>query len=149
MHKNDFSSDNRANSGTIKNESYSRIINEEEGDETENDQQDDSLSEENLTQPLLSNNHDESFDPDVDVNYTYKSAITEAFTPINAEEWRESNTLFKIMHVVKSPVLLILKLTIPLVDYEVRNHNWNKVTVIINCLTAPLFMVLATKGNRF
>jgi len=54
------------------------------------------------------------------------------------------------MALVKSPVVLILKLTIPLVDYEAANHNWNKATMIINCFTAPLFMVFAVKnGNTY
>ncbi len=48
----------------------------------------------------------------------------------------------------KAPVIFLLKITIPLVDYEVKNHNWNKATNCINCLLAPLFMVFATKSNE-
>jgi sodium/potassium/calcium exchanger 6 len=36
-------------------------------------------------------------------------------------------------------------MTIPLVDYEAENHNWNKFLNIINCLTGPLFTVFAIK----
>lgn len=42
-------------------------------------------------------------------------------------------------------MILALKLTIPLVDYDAQNHNWNKITIMVNCLLAPLFMVFATK----
>ncbi len=45
--------------------------------------------------------------------------------------------------------MILLKLTIPLVDYDAVNHNWNKVTTIVNCLTAPVFMAFATKSKNF
>jgi sodium/potassium/calcium exchanger 6 len=41
--------------------------------------------------------------------------------------------------------MLILKLTVPLVDYDAPNHNWNKLTILVNCLSAPFFMISATK----
>lgn len=43
---------------------------------------------------------------------------------------------------------MVLKLTVPLVDYDAHNHNWNKITVMLNCLLAPLFIVFATKMYR-
>ena len=142
VQKNDFSSDNTGG-GAIRNELYERI-----NDDDETDQQDDSL-EENLTRPLLDGNaHDCETDDDEVVHFTVKSAILGALTPIDLSEWNESNLFFKLMLIIKSPVNLILKLTIPLVDYEVRNHNWNKATMIINCLIAPLFMVFAIKSIR-
>ena len=39
-------------------------------------------------------------------------------------------------------------MTIPLVDYEAENHNWNKFLNVINCLTGPLFIVFAIKGLK-
>lgn len=44
--------------------------------------------------------------------------------------------------------MFLLKLTIPLVDYEVENHNWNKITTTVNCLVSPTFMVFAVKGTN-
>lgn len=45
-------------------------------------------------------------------------------------------------------MILLLKLTVPLVDYDAHNHNWNKITVMINCILAPLFIILATKTSQ-
>jgi sodium/potassium/calcium exchanger 6 len=39
-------------------------------------------------------------------------------------------------------------MTIPLVDYEAENHNWNKFLNMMNCLTGPLFIVFAIKGKK-
>ena len=51
------------------------------------------------------------------------------------------------MSYFQAPTLFLLKMTIPLVDYEAENHNWNKFLNIINCLTGPLFTVFAIKGK--
>lgn len=42
-------------------------------------------------------------------------------------------------------MILLLKLTVPLVDYDAHNHNWNKFTLMTNSLLAPLFIIFATK----
>ncbi len=144
VQRNDFSSENSRQNGSIRNESYDRI-NE---DPNEPELNDDSL-EEDLTRPLLDHGHHCETDDNEIVQFTIKSAIVEAILPIDLNEWKESNFFFRLMLIIKSPVNLVLKLTIPLVDYEVRNHNWNKATMIINCLIAPLFMVFATKSLKF
>jgi hypothetical protein len=147
VNKNDFSSENKKS--IIRNESYERnnLINEQEEEDV--NQEDDSL-EDDLTRPLMSGHSHNHETDDADVQYTYTSAILECLNPIDLNEWKESNYLFKFMAIVKAPVMIILKLTTPLVDYETANHNWNKVTMIINCLTAPLFMVFAIKiGNTY
>ena len=146
VNKNDFSSENKKS--IIRNESYERnnLINEEE----ENANQEDDSLEDDLTRPLMSRHSHNHETDDADIQYTYTSAILECLNPIDLNEWKESNYLFKFMAIVKAPVMIILKLTTPLVDYETANHNWNKATMIINCLTAPLFMVFAIKiGNTY
>ncbi len=133
--KNDFSSKSKNTKSATINETF-------EDDENE--------GEDDLTSPLMSGHSHNHETDDEDIQYTYTSAILECLNPIDLNEWKESNYLFKSMAIVKTPVMLILKLTIPLVDYEAPNHNWNKVTIIINCLTAPLFLVFAIKiGNTY
>eukprot|EP00731_Ephydatia_muelleri_P037171 Em0408g1a len=47
----------------------------------------------------------------------------------------------------KAPAGLILTLTIPVVDHEKPNDNWNKWLNVLHCVTAPLIMMLITKGS--
>ncbi len=124
VNKNDFSSENKKS--IIRNESYERnnLINEQED---EVNQEDDSL-EDDLTRPLMSGHSHNHETDDADIQYTYSSAILECLNPIDSNEWKESNYLFKFMAIVKAPVMIILKLTTPLVDYETANHNWNKIS---------------------
>lgn len=32
-----------------------------------------------------------------------------------------------------------------MIDYDAPNHNWNKITIMLNCILAPIFITLATK----
>ena len=107
------------------------------------DPSDQDSTEANLTKPLLNQTIDD--EPE---QLTLKKAIYKAVFPIDFNEWNESNIFFKLMLIIKLPVNLILKITIPLIDYEIKNHNWNKVTITINCLTAPMFVVFATKSFK-
>ena len=44
---------------------------------------------------------------------------------------------------IQVPVLFVLKITIPLVDIEKPNHNWNKYLIAINLLIDPVFVLFA------
>ena len=99
---------------------------------------------EELTRPLLSKTHVEELP---EVGFSRKDAFKTTFIPIDKHEWIQSNLLFKFIMLVKAPIILILKLTIPLVDYDAHNHNWNKITSMFNALLAPIFIVFATKSN--
>ena len=45
----------------------------------------------------------------------------------------------------QSPAGLMLSLTVPVIDREEENDNWNRWLNILHCVTAPMFIVLATK----
>lgn len=45
----------------------------------------------------------------------------------------------------KVPASILLTLTVPVVDHEKPNDNWNKWLSVLHCVTAPLFFVLVTK----
>lgn len=138
--KNDFSSASTQQQGSstsagTRNMNVNVALYDEEKaeEEYENDE---------LTRPLLTKTHVTELP---EQEFTMLDAIVNTFVPWDKQEWSESNFVFKLMIIVKIPVMFLLKLTVPLVDYDATNHNWNKVTTIVNCLTAPLFMVFATK----
>lgn len=47
------------------------------------------------------------------------------------------------MLIIKIPIILMLKLSTPLVDEEAENNNWNKCLIMINFLIAPTFVAFA------
>ena len=48
----------------------------------------------------------------------------------------------------QAPALFILKLTIPVVDYGLPRHNWNKHLSIVQCIVTPVFCIFAISNER-
>ncbi|XP_059179246.1 mitochondrial sodium/calcium exchanger protein-like [Physella acuta] len=79
--------------------------------------------------------------------------------PIDVSSWHEKKLLGKIYEIFKSPLVLVLKLTIPVVD-EAREmsspeerreerreddlRNWNKLLNSLHVFTGPVFTAFAT-----
>lgn len=139
--KNDFSSE------TIirRKESMPQTPINIQGDTENENEAEEEYENEELTRPLLSRTHIEELP---EIGFSTKDALGMTFIPIEKSEWEESNLFFKLIMIVKAPIIILLKLTIPLVDYDGPNHNWNKITTIMNSILAPLFIVFATKSIK-
>lgn len=44
------------------------------------------------------------------------------------------------------PSRFFLNITVPVVDYDKEDHNWNKWLAVLQCFTMPVFITIATKG---
>lgn len=44
----------------------------------------------------------------------------------------------------QSPISIILALTVPKIDKDEENNNWNKWLNILHCVVSPVFLVLIT-----
>lgn len=51
----------------------------------------------------------------------------------------------KVYEIFKCPLMLLLTITVPVVNYEEDKHNWNRHLYCIQCVLGPLFSVAATK----
>ncbi|XP_067651064.1 mitochondrial sodium/calcium exchanger protein-like isoform X2 [Haliotis asinina] len=72
----------------------------------------------------------------------------EAVNPIDVENWPDKRFYSKGYEIFKCPILLMLKLTIPVVDYSGSDDdkdNWNRHLNSLHCFTGPVFGVFATK----
>ena len=45
------------------------------------------------------------------------------------------------------PSRFFLNITVPVVDYDKEDHNWNKWLAVLQCFTMPVFITIATKGK--
>ena len=99
--------------------------------------------------------------PDV----TFALALRHAFLPREEVPWAEKGLFNKVVTVLKvrkrqstidvgcfrtvfqMPVSLILHFTVPLVDYEEPEHNWNKLLNSFHLLSGPVAISLLTQGE--
>eukprot|EP00057_Strongylocentrotus_purpuratus_P024238 XP_011678712.1 PREDICTED: sodium/potassium/calcium exchanger 6, mitochondrial-like [Strongylocentrotus purpuratus] len=66
--------------------------------------------------------------------------------PVDLKEWKELACYLKIWELIKCPMLLCLKATVPVVDYNEPKHNWNRLLNTLNLFLAPVFCAFVTKG---
>ncbi|XP_064620594.1 mitochondrial sodium/calcium exchanger protein-like [Lineus longissimus] len=68
-----------------------------------------------------------------------------AICPIEPSNWDSAPLYKKIFYVMRSPVVFIGRLTIPVVDYDQPPlFRWNQMLSTIQCLTALMFMTVFT-----
>jgi hypothetical protein len=91
VRKNDFSSNSTRTNATVV---AVRAVNAE-ADEYENEAD---YENENLTRPLLTKTHTEELP---EVSFSGSDALKNTFIPIDFDEWRTSNIIFKFMILVK------------------------------------------------
>lgn len=61
--------------------------------------------------------------------------------------WAKSCTcLLRLELWLQAPAVFCLNLTIPVVNYDKEDHNWNKWLNVLHCITMPVFSVMVTKG---
>ena len=88
--------------------------------------------------------------------------------PLNCKEWKDKAIVWKVLDILKVrhqmdrvcvvsvntsrfyqiPVLFLLQLTVPVVDYEDDNNGWNKWLNVWHVFTSPVFVTFAVGGNQ-
>ncbi|XP_072164267.1 mitochondrial sodium/calcium exchanger protein-like [Diadema setosum] len=66
--------------------------------------------------------------------------------PIDIKEWSEKKWYSKVWEIIKSPLIFLLTITIPVVDYNEPKNRWNRMLNVLNLLLAPTFCTFVTKG---
>ena len=69
--------------------------------------------------------------------------LLSALNPLDMEAWQESNWLQRSYQVVKCPLDVLFRLTIPVVDNDKPRDNWVQYMAIIQCVLGPVFSVFA------
>ncbi|KAH9503937.1 Mitochondrial sodium/calcium exchanger protein [Bulinus truncatus] len=92
--------------------------------------------------PLLPLSHEHK------TNSMFKDFL-EAVNPINVQEWKDKRIFGKVYELFKCPLVLVLKLTVPVVGEVSEDgadvlRNWNKLVNSLHVFTAPVFAMFAT-----
>ncbi|XP_071479928.1 mitochondrial sodium/calcium exchanger protein-like [Diadema antillarum] len=66
--------------------------------------------------------------------------------PVDIKGWSEKKWYSKVWEIIKSPLIFLLTITIPVVDYNEPKNHWNRLLNVLNLLLAPAFCTFVTKG---
>ncbi|XP_017044369.1 mitochondrial sodium/calcium exchanger protein isoform X2 [Drosophila ficusphila] len=69
-----------------------------------------------------------------------------ALRPITCVKWRKANMIERAMMVVQVPGVVICIVYIPLVDYELDKHGWNKLLNCIHVVLNPAMSIIVIKS---
>jgi sodium/potassium/calcium exchanger 6 len=101
--------------------------------------------EENQEQPLLgSNEHSVSVEFVAPPTKHPIVKLLLAFWPFG-EAFKRLGIIGKIYEIAKIPIVLLLTLTVPVIDKDEEDDNWNRWLNILQCITAPVFISFTTK----
>ncbi|PIK44623.1 putative sodium/potassium/calcium exchanger 6, mitochondrial-like [Apostichopus japonicus] len=64
-----------------------------------------------------------------------------SINPIDTDGWSQMGYIAKLYEIFKAPIVFLLTLTIPVVDYAEEKHNWNRL-LNTSCISAPVFCVM-------
>ncbi|XP_043648716.1 putative sodium/calcium exchanger 7 isoform X3 [Drosophila teissieri] len=75
----------------------------------------------------------------------FKDLLT-ALKPITCEQWRRANIIQRAFMLTQIPAVVLCSIYIPLVDYELDKHGWNKLLNCIQVMLNPAMSIMAIKA---
>lgn len=69
--------------------------------------------------------------------------------PVDGRRWRREPWTWRLLKVVKMPLEIVLVLTVPVVDPDKEDHNWNRPLNCLHLVTGPLVCVLTLNSGRY
>ena len=67
--------------------------------------------------------------------------LGKALNPIDMEEWSELSLIGKCYQVIKCPIEVLFRLTIPVVDEDKPRNNWCQYLAIIHCVLGMIIVI--------
>lgn len=69
--------------------------------------------------------------------------FVEKVCPVNIREWHKQNWMERSLDILKGPVLFVLLITTPVIDYKSPRDNWCRILNCIHLVTGPMFIIYA------
>ncbi|KAH8291344.1 hypothetical protein KR054_010818, partial [Drosophila jambulina] len=100
-----------------------------------------------------------SVNPELTRNFMYNQNRTKnqrllrafflALRPMKCRDWQRANMIDRALLLAKAPLVLICALYIPLVDYEIKKHGWNKLLNIVQVVLNPAITIMILNSLLF
>lgn len=76
-------------------------------------------------------------------NHRLWQDLLDSLNPIDVVDWRTGNYFQRFVLLVKAPMLLLVTLLVPIVDYERDKHGWCKLLNCIHIAVNPFMLMTA------
>ncbi|XP_046696319.1 mitochondrial sodium/calcium exchanger protein isoform X2 [Silurus meridionalis] len=92
---------------------------------------------------------DEEYEPLISFTESTNSIFLRAINPIDTRSWRRIHCGWKVLKIIQLPFEVLLLLTVPVVDSNKKESNWNRPLNCLHLITGPLVCVLTLNSGTF
>lgn len=76
-------------------------------------------------------------------NHLLWQDMLDSLNPIDMVDWQTGNHFQRFLMLFKAPILLVVTLLVPIVDYERNKHGWCKLLNCIHMAVNPFLLMTA------
>ncbi|XP_063056983.1 mitochondrial sodium/calcium exchanger protein [Engraulis encrasicolus] len=95
------------------------------------------------------NSYDEEYQPLLPHTLSTSQIFLSSLKPVDSRKWRRKPWTWRLLKVVKMPLEVLLLLTVPVVDPDKEDHNWNRPLNCLHLVTGPLVCILTFKSGYY
>ncbi|CAH2295069.1 mitochondrial sodium calcium exchanger [Pelobates cultripes] len=104
--------------------------------------------EDHLSTPHGSEYGDE-YQPLRPIQYNTWQIIVEALNPMDSRKWRLKRWPWRLFKLIKVPIEFLLLLTVPVVDPDKEDHNWQRPLNCLHLILSPLLCIFTIKSGTY
>ncbi|XP_040207835.1 mitochondrial sodium/calcium exchanger protein isoform X2 [Rana temporaria] len=106
------------------------------------------MRHQSLAAPILSQPGDE-YRPLIPVQLGTWQIFLQSLNPVDARKWRQKPWHWKILKVAKFPIEVLLRISVPVVDPDKEDLNWQRPLNCIQLITGPLLCVFCLNSGTY
>lgn len=99
--------------------------------------------------PFATDFSQEEYQPLISFTESTSCIFLRSINPIDSSSWRTSHWGWKVLKIIQLPFEVILLLTVPVVDPDKNNRNWERPLNCLHLLTGPLVCVLTFNSGTY
>ncbi|XP_076147572.1 mitochondrial sodium/calcium exchanger protein isoform X1 [Alosa pseudoharengus] len=93
--------------------------------------------------------YDDEYQPLLPHTLTTSQIFLGSVKPVDSRKWRRKSWGWRLLKVVKIPLEVLLLLTVPVVDPDKEDHNWNRPLNSLHIVTGPLVCILTFNAGQY
>ncbi|MEE6514536.1 hypothetical protein FKM82_022757 [Ascaphus truei] len=96
-----------------------------------------------------SSEYGEEYQPLLPLQRSTWQILWGALNPVDHRKWRQKPWHWRVFKVIKFPVEMLLLLSVPVVDPDREDRNWQRPLNCLHLITSPLLCILTLKAGEY
>ncbi|XP_023576251.1 mitochondrial sodium/calcium exchanger protein isoform X3 [Octodon degus] len=105
--------------------------------------------EDHMSSNTNSYDYGDEYRPLFSYQETTLQTLARALNPLDYRRWRSQSVSWRVLKVLKLPVEFLLLLTVPVVDPDKDDRNWNRPLNCLHLVVSPLVVVLTLQSGAY